>query len=214
VVDWLVSVIDALGYWGIALLMFLENVFPPIPSEVIMPLGGFAAYRGSQSLWGVMLAGTAGSVAGTGLWYVLGRVLDVERVERWFDRRGRWTGLSGDDLRKSNRWFARYGTWAVLLGRVIPTVRTLISLPAGFARMGVWRFLAFTLIGTLAWNSLLVAAGWYLRHNYTVIGPYIDFVAYTVVGVVVLWLGWRIIRYRSQPSEPTTGQTPSQHTPG
>jgi membrane protein DedA with SNARE-associated domain len=199
VIEWLEGVIDALGYWGIALLMLLENVFPPIPSEVIMPLGGFAAYRGEHTWWGVLLAGTIGSVTGTGLWYVLGRVLDVERVERWFDRRARWTGLSGDDLRKSNEWFDRHGGWAVLVGRVIPTVRTLISLPAGFAKMPVGRFLAFTLIGTLVWNGLLVAAGWHLRRKYEVIGPYIDIAAYAIVGAIILWLAWRILRARSAP---------------
>ena len=133
--SWIEQIVETTGVLGIALLMFLENVFPPIPSELIMPLAGYAAARGETSLVLVILAGTAGSLAGALFWYILGRLVDHERFKQFADRHGRWLTMSRTDVSQADDWFDAHGHWAVLFGRLIPTVRTLISIPAGLSEM-------------------------------------------------------------------------------
>ncbi|KYG59678.1 DedA family protein [Planococcus maritimus] len=157
--QWMISVMENYGYFGIFLLILLENVFPPVPSEVVLTAGGFMTSTTSLTIWGVILSATAGSVAGAAVLYGLGLLLDVERLERIIDKHGRWLRLKKADLYKADRWFDRFGGFAVFIGRLIPLVRSLISIPAGMSNMKFVLFLTFTTAGTFIWNTVLVYAG-------------------------------------------------------
>lgn len=183
------------GYIAIALLMLLENVFPPIPSELIMPLAGFAAAQGDLSLAGVIAAGSVGSLAGATLWFVIGMKLGTEGLKRWSRRHGRWLTLTPDDVDAGDRWFDRYGIWAVLVGRLIPTVRTFISVPAGMAGMGWGPFLLFSAVGTVAWTSLLALAGWYLGEQHEAVARWIDPISLAVIVVIGATYLYRVITF-------------------
>lgn len=184
------------GYVAIGFLMFLENVFPPIPSEVIMPLAGMAAAKGDLSLWGVIVAGSVGSLAGAYLWYLVGRWIGTEGLRRWSRRHGRWLTLTPKDVDKADRWFERYGPFAVLFGRLIPTVRTLISVPAGMSEMPKRRFLLFSGIGTVAWTALLATLGSWLATKPGSIQAWIDPVSFTVLGIALVIYVWRFVTFR------------------
>ena len=172
--EWITGIIERLGYLGVLALTFLENLFPPIPSELVIPLAGFVAAKGVLRLDAVIVAGTAGSLMGATLWYAIGRRIGERRLRAWVDRSGKWLTLSTKDIDRAQAWFARHGRTAVLVGRVIPGVRTLISLPAGFTGMPLGPFLFFSTIGTLLWTAGLAYAGVALRASYTVIGDYMD----------------------------------------
>lgn len=194
--EWIVAIVQRLSYVGIALLTLAENVFPPIPSELIMPLAGFVAERGDMALWGVIAAGTLGSSLGATVWYLLGRRVGEERLRRWVDRHGRWLTISGEDIDRAMRWFQRHGTSAVFFGRLIPGVRTYISLPAGFSAMPHGTFAIATLLGTAIWTAALTWAGFVLGHNYAKVERYLNPVTWALFGGLVLWYLWRVIRYR------------------
>jgi len=147
---WIADTIESLGYAGIAALTFLENIFPPIPSELVIPLAGFVAAQGVLRPQWVIAAATIGSLAGSTAWYVLGRRVGKARLHRWVEQHSRWLTLSTDDLGRVDVWFKSHGAWAVCLGRMVPGIRTLISLPAGFTGMPLWRFLTYSALGTLA----------------------------------------------------------------
>lgn len=189
---------ESLGYIGIALLMFLENVFPPIPSEVIMPMAGFTASGGGLTLIGVVAAGVAGSLLGALPWYVAARVYGGDRLKRFADRHGRWLGVSRDDIEQATAWFGRHGRTAVLIGRLVPGVRTLISVPAGVCGMPVLPFLLYSGIGTLGWTLALAFAGVLLQSNWTVVGDYVGPIGYVVFGLIAAWFVVRLIRRRRQ----------------
>ena len=193
--DWISGFIDAVGAFGIGVLMFLENVFPPIPSELIMPLGGFNAAAGREHLVWVILAGSLGSLAGAVFWYWIGRRLGTHRLKRLAASHGRWLTILPEDLDRSNDWFTRHGGSAVLIGRLIPTVRTFISVPAGVARMPMASFLAFSAVGTVSWTALLAMAGYVLQAQYGLVAGWLDPVSTVVVaGIVGLYL-WRVATY-------------------
>lgn len=159
---WIEQIILTLGYPGIALVMLAENLFPPIPSEVVMPFAGFLAARGELNFVGVMVAGVIGSVLGAVALYGLGAWAGERMVRPFVQRYGQWLFLSERDLDQALGLLARFGASAVLIGRLMPLVRSLISIPAGMNRMA-WRpFLTFTVIGTTLWNLLLAGAGWWL----------------------------------------------------
>jgi membrane protein DedA with SNARE-associated domain len=201
---WITGVIERLGYAGIAALTFLENVFPPIPSEVVIPLAGFVAARGTLRIEIVIAAAFVGSLAGTTAWYALGRRVGQARLKHWVARHGRWITLGPRDLERADLWFRSHGSWAVCVGRMVPGVRTLISLPAGFTAMPVTRFLVYSAIGTLAWTALLAAAGMILQANFERVRDYIDVVSNVVVAVFVAVLAFRYIRcWREAASRPT-----------
>jgi membrane protein DedA with SNARE-associated domain len=200
--EWIHSTTTALGYPGIALLMFIENIFPPFPSELIMPLAGFAAAQGDLSFVGVVLAGSAGSLLGQLPYYLLGRWVGEEPLIRWADRYGKFFTLSGEDIRWADRWFHRYGAQAVFFGRLVPGLRSLIPLPAGLSRMPVVWFLLYSLFGTVVWTFLMALLGFILRQNYHLVNRYLGPVALVVVGILlVVALGWLVQRlvahYRS-----------------
>ncbi|MCT4372052.1 DedA family protein [Yangia mangrovi] len=193
--DWISGFVDAVGAIGIAVLMFLENVFPPIPSELIMPLGGFNAAAGREHLLAVIVAGSLGSLAGALFWYWIGRRLGTQRLKRLAARHGRWLTILPEDLDRSNDWFTRHGGSAVLIGRLIPTVRTFISVPAGVARMPMASFLAFTTVGTVSWTTVLAMAGYLLQAQYGLVAGWLDPVSTAVVvGIVGVYV-WRVATY-------------------
>lgn len=171
--EWIINTMTSLGYVGIALLMFSENLFPPIPSELIMPLAGFSVSQGEMGLIPAITAGVIGTILGAFPWYYLGRVFDESKLEKLANKYGKWIFVSGGDIEKANKWFNKYGNIAVLLGRLVPGVRTLISLPAGMNQMKMTPFIIYSTIGTLVWVSLLTTAGYILGENYTLIEKYI-----------------------------------------
>lgn len=201
--DWVIQTIAAWGYLGIFLLMLLENLVPPIPSELIMPLAGFAAVQGKLNAFGVVLAGTAGSVIGALPWYFLGKRVGEKRLRQWLTRYGRWVALSVEDLERSQRWFSRYGGALVFLGRLIPGIRTYVSIPAGLEGMPMLPFLLFSTLGTVVWVSLLTAMGYLLGQNYDKVEQFISpigsVVPILVLGGILLWLLNRWYR-QSRPS--------------
>ena len=192
-----------LGYISIFAAMFLENLFPPIPSELIMPLGGFYVQQGQLDLVFVVLAGLLGTVLGALPWYGVGRLINEERIEQWLERHGRWIGISPGELARSRRWFSRYGSALVFWGRLVPGIRTLISVSAGIEMMPMAPFLVWTTAGSLIWTALLTVAGMVLGEGYSNVELWIDPVSKAVkvllvVSVLagVIWLGLRIWRRR------------------
>lgn len=193
---WIDTVMNALGYSGVALLMFIENIFPPIPSELIMPLAGFAAAGPELSLWGVIVAGTVGSVLGQFPLYYLGRVVGQRRLHRWADRHGKWVTVSGEDVDRAGAWLSRHGPWAVLFCRLIPGVRSLISVPAGAARMNLFTFTLYSTVGMGAWSAVLASLGYLLGENYAVVeehvGPVGKWIWLVLAAAVLGWIAWRL----------------------
>lgn len=194
--DRIIEFLNGAGYLGIAALMFLENLIPPIPSEVIMPAAGFGAGQGQLSLVGVIIAGTLGSVAGALFWYSVGKWIDVDRLRRWAGRHGRWLTLAPRDIDRVDHWFDRHSGKAVLLGRLVPALRTLISVPAGVFGMGLPRFLLFTTLGTAFWTTLLAVAGYLLEGQYRMVAGYLNPVTNIIVGLVVVAYLFRVATWR------------------
>lgn len=185
-VEWITNTMQSMSYLGIALLMFLENLFPPIPSELIMPLAGFTASKGDMQLSLAIAAGTIGTVLGALPWYYAGKLLSEERLRDLADKYGKWIAVSGADIDKSNRWFNRHGNKAVFLCRLVPGVRTLISLPAGINNMPLIPFLAYSTGGTILWVSFLTLAGYKLAENYERVDEYLAPVSKIVVVIIVI----------------------------
>ena len=209
--DWARHIMETLGYPGIALLMFLENVFPPIPSEVIMPLAGFTAAQGKLAYWGVWLAGATGSVVGSLPLYYLGRLVGGPRLHRWADRYGKWLTISGTELDKAQGWFDRHGKKAVFLCQLVPGVRSLISIPAGIHAMSVPLFLAYTALGVAIWTGLLAFLGRLLGDNYAQVGRFVGPATYVVLGGLLLAaIVWVVRRKREGTGgQNDTGTVPS-----
>lgn len=193
---WITNILNDMGYAGVAWLAFLENVFPPIPSELIMPLGGYLASQGAMTLAGVVVAGTFGSVVGALLLYAIGWWFGEARLKAFADRHGRWLTLSRTDVEKASTWFARHGTWAVFAGRLIPGMRSLISIPAGLQHMNLPKFLIATTAGSLAWTAILVCAGYTLGENFGEIGDYVGPVSNTVIAGVIVIYAWRFFHHK------------------
>lgn len=191
------TIVDAVsqgGYAGIFLLMFVENLFPPIPSELIMPLAGFVAARGELNPLLAVLAGTLGSIVGALPWYYAGVLFGEQRLKQLADRYGRWLTVSAHDIERAAEWFRRYERRAVFFGRLVPAIRTLISLPAGITRMPLLPFLAYSTAGSLIWTGLLVAAGYLLESQYTVVADYLDPVSKGIVIFVCVSYFYRLLR--------------------
>lgn len=191
----IVDTVAQSGYLGIFMLMFAENLFPPIPSELIMPLAGFVAARGELNLPLTILAGTLGSIVGALPWYYAGALMGQERLKRLADRYGRWLTVSADDVDHAAHWFQCHGAKAVFFGRLVPAIRTLISVPAGITRMPLLPFLFYSTIGSLIWTSLLAIAGYLLEKQYVLVADYVDPVSkFVVIAVVAIYL-YRLLRH-------------------
>jgi membrane protein DedA with SNARE-associated domain len=188
---------DGAGYAGIALLMFLENVFPPIPSELIVPSAGYSAGQGKLSIAGVILAATSGSVAGALFWYSVGKRIGDVRLKAWTARHGRWFTLGPCDVERVDRWFDAHSGKAVFFGRLVPAVRTLISVPAGIFGMGLPRFLLFSTLGTTVWTTLLAVAGYQLEGQHDKVEAWISPVANLVIGLMLAGYLYRVVTWRA-----------------
>lgn len=187
--EWIIGLIDQWGYLGLFFLMLLESIFPPIPSELIMPFAGFAAARGSLTFPGVVVASTAGAVIGMVPWYLAGRLLGLERVCALADRHGRWLTLDAAELDRASDWFRRFGPLVVFFGRLMPIIRTVISVPAGLARVPQAYFFLASGLGALVWNTLLVSAGYLLNAQYNRVQAIVDPVTWIVLaGIMVLYV--------------------------
>lgn len=196
---WITGVMESYGYAGIFFLILMENIFPPIPSEVVLTVGGFMTTTSGMTVFGVIAASTAGSVSGAIILYYLGRWLSVERLEGIIERHGKWLRVKKQDLYKADAWFDRYGNWTVFFGRLIPVVRSLISIPAGMSGMKLKWFLLFTTAGTLIWNTILVFIGAAVGENREAIMRQLEL--YSNFVYVLLILGaivgvWYFIRKR------------------
>lgn len=209
--NWIIGLVQTGSYWGIVLLMTIENVFPPIPSELIMPLAGYLAARDHLTLWGAIAAGTAGSVLGALPLYYLGAKIGSERIKSFADRQGRWLAISRHDLDRAEQWFDRHGWLAVFLCRLIPGIRSLISIPAGIRRMNLPVFLLVTAVGTAMWAALLACVGYLLGRNYQAVEEYVGWVSWIVIGAVVAWYVVRVVR---QPSGRDTKAATREAVPG
>lgn len=201
VADWAIGLMETLGAPGAGVAIALENLFPPLPSEVILPLAGFTASQGSLILWQVLVWTTIGSVVGAVLLYGLGAWLGRDRLRAIVDR---MPLVSLDDVDKAESWFTRHGDWAVLIGRLIPIVRSLISIPAGVERMSIWRFLAFTTLGSGVWNTLLVGAGYLLGDQWHVVEESVGVFQKVVIVVVVLLVVWWVVKMVRRRQEQDT----------
>ena len=181
------------GYLAILFAMFLENVIPPIPSELIMPLGGFYVSQGQLDFLPVVLAGLLGTVFGAMPWYGIGRLVNEERIEKWLEKNGRWIGINPNELARSRKWFNRYGASLVFWGRLVPGIRTLISVPAGVELMPIPPFLIWTTAGSLIWTLFLTTTGFYLGDNYSIIEKWINPLSTIFKVVIVLILSYALI---------------------
>jgi membrane protein DedA with SNARE-associated domain len=195
----IVNIINSLGYLGIALLMFLENLFPPIPSELIMPLAGFTARATPEKLniFGVFFAGLLGSLLGALIWYYPGKFLGERRLKVLARKYGKWIAVSSKDITKAKQWFNRQGNKAVLIGRLVPGIRTLISVPAGMSNMPLLPFLFYTTLGSGTWVCLLTYSGYLLGNQYELVDKYLAPVSKIVLATLVLtFTAWVFKRKR------------------
>lgn len=195
--QWIIGVVEEGGYLGILTLMFVENLFPPIPSELIMPLAGFLAAQGELNGVLVVLSGTAGSVLGAAVWYAIGWRFGLARISSFAARKSRWLGATPRDMDKAHDWFSRHCGKAVLGGRMIPAIRSLISIPAGVAKMEPGKFLVFTAIGSGLWSGMLTAAGFVLEGQYSQVAQWIDPVAKLVLGALLLAYLYRVVSFKT-----------------
>ncbi|KPH74628.1 MULTISPECIES: DedA family protein [Bacillaceae] len=184
--NWITEIMNEFGYMGVMFLIALENIFPPIPSEVILTFGGFMTTTTNLTIFKVVLSATAGSVVGAIVLYMIGLQLDVERLEKIVDRWGHILRLKKSDIHKADAWFDKYGPWAVFLCRFVPLIRSLISIPAGMSNMNVGIFLIFTTIGTFIWNIVLVNLGASLGNSWDVIVYYMDIYSNIIYAILLL----------------------------
>jgi membrane protein DedA with SNARE-associated domain len=199
IAEWVTDVIETLGYPGLTVLVALENVFPPIPSEVILPLAGFLTGQNRFSFLLVLIATTLGSLIGALVLYAVGLAIGQRRVNSLVQRYGHWALLTPDDLTRAEDWFDRYGPVAVFTGRLFPVVRSLVSIPAGYRRMPLAQFMLLTGGGSALWNGALVGLGWALGENWHVIEEYVGWLQYVVIAVaafLVVRFVWQRLRAR------------------
>lgn len=184
--NWLISIMNECGYIGILLLIALENIFPPIPSEVILTFGGFMTTTTNLTITGVVIASTIGAVLGAVVLYGIGLLLDVENLEKIIDRWGHILRLTKDDLHKADAWFDKYGPWTVFFCRFVPLIRSLISIPAGMSNMNFFLFLLLTTVGTFIWNIVLISLGASVGDSWDSIVVYMDIYSNIVYVILAL----------------------------
>lgn len=194
--DWVIRLIEQSGYLGVAFLMFLETIFPPIPSEVIMPVAGVAAGQGRMNFAAVVACGTAGAMLGNITWYLAARALGIDRLHPLIDKHGHWLTITWPEVQKAEIWFRDHGTFFVFLGRMLPTVRSLVSVPAGLLKMRFKTFVIASTLGTAGWTALLAGAGYKLGENYHDIDAIIGPASNAILAVLALGYLWRVWTHR------------------
>ncbi len=198
-VEWITGIMNSLGYWGVGFLMFLENLFPPIPSELIMPFAGFMVSKGEWNFGAAVFAGVFGTILGAFPWYYAGKFVGEKRLRQLADRYGKWLTLSGEDIDKANAWFTKHGGKAVLFCRLVPGVRTIISLPAGINAMPLLPFVLYSTLGTTLWVTFLTAFGFFLGEHYDKVDEYLGPVSKIVaLGLLIAFGLFVFKRQRSQ----------------
>ena len=186
---------STIAYLTICLAMFLENIIPPIPSEIIMPLGGFFVYQQKLNFYTLVFWGLFGTIAGSMPWYYLGKLVNEKRLSNFLDKNGKYLGITSRDLAKSKIWFDKYGVSLVFWGRLVPGIRTLISVPAGMELMPLRKFLIWTILGSLIWILLLTYAGFVFGENYQIIETYLDQIKYIVKPMLILIFVYFFIKF-------------------
>jgi membrane protein DedA with SNARE-associated domain len=200
--DWILNFIESGGYLAVALLMLLENIFPPIPSEVVMPVAGIAASRGDMNVAIVILLGTVGAVAGQLLWYWLGLRVGEDGLKNLARRHGRWLTVSPRDIDKADDWFDKHGGKAVMIGRCVPGVRTLISLPAGLSEMSHRRFLIYSTIGSGTWTAALALVGYALGERSESVTQWIGPVSTVIFAGILAYYLYRVATFKKDSAAP------------
>ena len=217
--NWVQDVINQFGYFGVALLVVIENVFPPIPSEIVLPFAGFVAQQGASAVnatadaaqsdttvIGMMIAATVGSVVGALILYFVSAAIGPERLRGFVERFGKWFGVKSSDLVRAEEWFDRRSVAAVLVGRCVPLIRSIVSIPAGFRRMKLTSFVVLTAIGSAVWNIALIGAGAVLGDQWERVGEYVSVFQWLVI-VAVLVLLVRFVVSRLKKRRPQNGVT-------
>jgi membrane protein DedA with SNARE-associated domain len=217
--NWVQDVINQFGYFGVALLIVIENVFPPIPSEIVLPFAGFVAQQGASAVnatadaaqsdttvIGMMIAATVGSVVGALILYFVSAAIGPERLRGFVERFGKWFGVKSSDLVRAEEWFDRRSVAAVLVGRCVPLIRSIVSIPAGFRRMKLTSFVVLTAIGSAVWNIALIGAGAVLGDQWEQVGEYVGVFQWLVI-VAVLVLLARFVVSRLKKRRPQNGVT-------
>ena len=184
-----------IAYLTICLAMFLENIIPPIPSEIIMPLGGFFVYQQKLNFYILVFWGVFGTILGSMPWYYLGKLVNEKKLSNFLDKRGKYIGITSNDLIKSRRWFDKYGVSLVFWGRLVPGIRTLISVPAGMELMPLRKFLIWTSLGSLIWVTLLTYAGFVFGENYPIIETYLNQIKFIVKPILILIFVYFLIKF-------------------
>jgi membrane protein DedA with SNARE-associated domain len=206
--EFIIEAIARGGYLGIFLLMAIENVFPPIPSEVIMGIGGLLVGRGTMEFWPLLAVGTLGSTAGNYVWFWIGDKWGYRRLAPVVDRHGRWLTLEWQDIENAQRFFQRHGQWVVLFLRFSPFLRTMISLPAGLAHMKPWKFLLFTFVGAGIWNVLLIMGGQWLGRYFEESQDVMAWIVLGALGLALFAYVWRVFTWK-----PRSEREPPQNQP-
>ena len=217
--NWVQDVINQFGYFGVALLVVIENVFPPIPSEIVLPFAGFVAQQGASAMnatadaaqsdttvIGMMIAATVGSVVGALILYFVSAAIGPERLRGFVERFGKWFGVKSSDLVRAEEWFDRRSVVAVLVGRCVPLIRSIVSIPAGFRRMKLTSFVVLTAIGSAVWNIALIGAGAVLGDQWERVGEYVGVFQWLVIAAVLVLLV-RFVVSRLKKRRPQNGVT-------
>jgi membrane protein DedA with SNARE-associated domain len=205
--NWIIDLVNWAGYWGVAFLMLLETVFPPVPSEVIMTVAGVSAARGNMTLAGTIAAGTAGAMLGNWLWYWLAIKFGEKRLHVFIDKYSRLLTLDWDEVERGHALFRKHGSIIVLVARMIPTFRSLISIPAGLFKMSLRRFLVFSTIGTAGWSAALAGAGYFLGSQFEDVEKYLGPLSTLVIAAIVLTYIWRLVTWKPKPVTPVDGHS-------
>lgn len=197
--DWIIRLVEWGHYWGVALLMLLETIFPPIPSEVIMTVAGVSSARGTMNLAGTIAAGTAGAMLGNWIWYWVAVKFGEKRMHVFIDRYSRWLTLDWDEVERGQSLFRKYGSIIVLIARMLPTLRSLISIPAGLFGMTFRRFMIFSTIGSAGWTAALACGGYFLGSQFDDVEKWLGPVSTLVIAAIVLTYVWRLLRWKPKP---------------
>ena len=195
--EWVLSIMEKLGYLGIAFLMFLDNIFPPIPSEIIMPSAGYTASKGDLTLMGVIIAGSAGSLIAAMILYWIGRKIPEQHLFTFIKHYGKFLRIRVTDLEKALGWFNQHGHKIVFFGRMIPAVRSLISIPAGMSKMPFGKFMTYSALGTIIWTTFLACLGFYLGENQEMMSTILSRIGYVILAIAFIICGiWLYKRKR------------------